>query len=427
MAENGGFSTGGGIFVGNPSDTLQIAISASSIIGNSATDSGGGIYCNSPNTNIRLESGGILENTSDGDGGGVYVTGGCRFTSYAGTAVDDGSELAGVMFNSASGNGGGIYASDGAEVVINGHFSPLGIWGNNTEPATVANNTAGSQGGGIFLADVGSSAQLIDAMVRDNQSASTGGGAFVTAGAELSVDISGSDCWHGIRCSQWRDNEVTGGIRYGGHVYASAGATVQLVRTHLTGGRADLGTAVYARTAGTLVEVDGSYFSGNGLHVPPSISEEYVVRLFDGAEAILLHTSFGGNLSGTAALGVSGSVSRLDVQNSIVYNDPIPVLATSDGPAVNFDCVIGNESTSSGGAVVTLDPGFRNTGNNDLRLTAGSGAIDRCADVGATPTDTEHDSRGIDDPGVADQAGLFDAGADELFLVDALFSDRFEQ
>lgn len=426
VAENGGFSTGGGVFIGNPGDTLQVVIENSSIIGNSATDSGGGIYCESDRANIRLQSGGILENISGGDGGGVYVTGGCNFSSYAGTRFDDGSVLAGVSFNSAVNEGGGIYAGPASTVIVSGYLGPLGAWGNTTDPATIANNTAGSIGGGIFATGSNTVVQIIDADIRGNDGGEFGGGAFVANGALLTSDLSGPDCWHVERCTRWRDNEVSTGVRYGGHVYAAGGVTVRLHRSYLSGGRAALGTAVYARTAGTLLDVEGSYFYDNGLHLPPGTSEQHVIRLLDGAEATLLHTTLGTNLSGVGSLGVSGSASLIDVQNSIVYNNNIPVLATSGGPAFNFDCTIGNESGSTAGAVAVLDPGFRDAPGGDLRLTPGSAAIDRCASAGATLDDTEHDPRGVDDPAVSNLAGLYDAGADEQALGDALFSDRFE-
>jgi len=424
IAANGGFANGGGLFIGNPGDSLQVVLRDSTIIGNSATDGGGGIYCDSDQTSIRLESGGILENFSGGEGGGVFVADGCHFASYAGTRFDDGSVLAGVSFNTAVGSGGGIFAINGATVTLNGHLGPLGLWGNTTDPATLAGNVSGFEGGGIFAAGPDTVVEIIDGDVRGNRAEGWGGGAIVVGGAALTSDLSGEDCWHAERCSRWRGNESE--EARGGHIYLDSGGSVSLARGFFSGGRAFSGTAIAASGAGTSVEVEGSYFHDNGQYLPDEAWDFHILHFLDGAEGRLLHTTFGANRVGNSALRTSGSTSSIEVRNSIVFQPGTPVFSSSDVPTISFSCVIGNESESTFGAVDVLDPGFRDAEGGDLRLSVGAGAVDRCIDAGAMLPDSDHDARGWDDPAAPNLGGLFDAGADEQTQGDALFSDRFE-
>jgi predicted outer membrane repeat protein len=423
IVANSGSFDGAGLRIDNPGDTLQVVIRGSSILGNSTTESGGGIYCNHANGLIRLESGAILENSAGGDGGGVWLGNGCRFSSFSGSRIEDGSMLRGILSNSAAGSGGGVYAAAGAQVEINGHLGPLGLWGNTTDPATVANNTA-FYGGAVYATGNDTLVEMIDTVVRDNVALNLGGGALVASGATLNVDVSGASCWNGFRCSQWRNNQASAGSRYGGHVYVDA-ASVQIDRTHLTGGRAQYGTAIYATGWDAVLSMEGSYLTGNGLTSPPSATEYYVVRLLDSAHATLRHVTVAGNSSSQAVFGVLGAGSQVDATNSIVFNGGLPVLATSSGGEGIFSCVIANEDSSTGAGVVVVDPGFRNQAAGDYRLSASSPAIDRCADAGATRPDDEGHPRGIDDPGHPNLAGTYDTGADEFLLVDSLFADRF--
>jgi len=422
---NSGGLDGAGLSIGNPGDTLQVVIRESSIRGNSTSGDGGGIWCNDPDGSIRLESGAIFENSAAGNGGGVFVGSGCRFSSFAGSRIEDGSELRGIVSNSAGDLGGGVYAEGGAQVEINGHLGPLGLWGNTTDPATVANNLA-DLGGGLYATGTDTLVEMIDAVIRDNEAVNRGGGARIRNGSELRVDVSGADCWNGFRCSQWRDNRVSGGgIEYGGHLSVQD-ARAQIDRTHLTGGRAELGTAIYARGSETTIHLEGSYLSGNGASFPPISPEEYVVRLFGGADATLLHVTVANNLSTGAALGVSGSGSTLSATNSIISNASIPVVETESDGQASFDCVVANEASSTGSGVAVADPEFRSPSAGDFRLGLDSPAIDRCADAGATVPDDEGQARGIDESSVINLAGTFDTGADEYLIIDSLFSDRFE-
>lgn len=421
VGNNSGFDFGGGISVGNPGDTLQVVIQNSAIIEN-LSDYGGGIYCASTNGRIRLESGTIADNLGTVDGGGVYLDNGCRFASYAGSRFDD-VLYTGILRNTTSGDGGGIYAAGGARVEINGHFGPFNLYGNNTDPATVAENSAGSDGGGIYATGSDTQVELIDALVRENSAGSSGGGAFVGSDASLTADLSGDTCWDGWRCSQWRDNSA---VLFGGHLSVYSGGSIRLDRSHLSGGRARMGTALYGSGLLTLMQLDGSFLNGNGLTSEASV-EEFVVRVNAGANAELKHVTVGGNLSSSAALAVNGTSSELNVTNSIVWNSSLPVLLATSSPVTGFDCVFVNESGSTGaGGVEVADPEFRNAGAGDFRLSANSPPIDACTDATATPTDVEHHSRGIDDPVSSNGAGFYDAGADEYLINDAMFSDRFE-
>ncbi|MEN1726965.1 MAG: hypothetical protein AAGJ52_00870 [Pseudomonadota bacterium] len=423
ISGNSGSVNGAGILVGNPSGILQVVIRESSIFGNTTTASGGGIFCNSPNGRIRLESGAILENSADVDGGGVFVGMGCQFSSFAGSRVEDGSVLRGILSNMAGRWGGGLYAENGGVIEINGHLGPSGLWGNTSRPAVVAENSAAS-GGGIHATGFGSRVTLIDAVIRDNWANERGGGLRINDGAELTAHISGTDCWNQRRCSHWRDNRVTDGVEHGGHLFLNNG-TAQIDRTHLTGGRAELGTAIYALGNNANLSLEGSFLTGNGVFLPPLLDDRYVVRLFNGASASMVHVTIANNSSGTAAIGASGSGTSASISNSIVFNSGLPVSENAATGLALFDCIVANDINFLGSGQIVSDVNFRNALNDDFRLTLESTAVDFCGDAGAVLLDEEGHARGLDEPTEADVDGPFDAGASEYLIVDGLFSDRF--
>ena len=147
-------SHGGGVYCNNSNPT----ISGCTISNNTATYSGGGIYCTGSGSNPSISDCTISNNTatSDGDygygGGGIYCTG-------SSTPTITGCTITG---NTADNLGGGIYCT-----------------GTGSNPSisdcTISNNTASFYGGGIYCYD-SSSPTITGCEISNNTTNYSGGG-----------------------------------------------------------------------------------------------------------------------------------------------------------------------------------------------------------------------------------------------------------
>jgi hypothetical protein len=148
------------------------------VIGNSATDGGGGIFTAVDSTTTTVDGGAIVDNSTSGSGGGVATgTGGAvrlRATTIAGNSAATGGGAAvatnstvvfenntSVSGNEATGEGGGIS-------IFRGTASITG--------STIAGNTA-TEGGGIYN-DRGDLSIQGSTRIEDNR-ANDGGGIYV--------------------------------------------------------------------------------------------------------------------------------------------------------------------------------------------------------------------------------------------------------
>ena len=122
--------------------------------------------------------GGLTIDDRDDLEGGTFITGntalesgGGIFTDMArGTAV---LEKCSILDNTARENGGGLYISQGNTV--------------NMENCELYGNRAGESGGGVYLAGGASVSASSLVLVRDNTCGTEGGGVYVSASAELNV------------------------------------------------------------------------------------------------------------------------------------------------------------------------------------------------------------------------------------------------
>jgi len=115
MITNNIGNNGAGIFVGDSDDTT-IELEDSSIIGNTATMDGGGLYCSNANTNIIIRNNSDISSNQAENGGGIYATSGCNVISEC-LSID--AECPNFSNNSATQFGGGLYASLTAKIDIN--------------------------------------------------------------------------------------------------------------------------------------------------------------------------------------------------------------------------------------------------------------------------------------------------------------------
>lgn len=119
---------GGGIYIGEGC-SLKVQDGAK-VIGNEATQDGGGIYLNKIGAHGEMSSGEIRNNTAV-NGGGVYIAGGTDVTKHASFTLKGGT----ISVNTATGSGGGVEAFGGGIFTMEG--------------GTIENNTAHNLGGGV--------------------------------------------------------------------------------------------------------------------------------------------------------------------------------------------------------------------------------------------------------------------------------------
>lgn len=145
---------GAGIGINNlPSDFTTLG--AITIEGNTASQSGGGIYLGDGNMNFAYDRTVIRNNTAEaGHGGGVF---------YAGKAnVEIGS--AEITGNTAGIDGGGVYFAAAVTAVLDG--------------MTVSGNTTGRYGGGLFFQQ-GSNITVNAGSISENAAGFSGGGFMI--------------------------------------------------------------------------------------------------------------------------------------------------------------------------------------------------------------------------------------------------------
>lgn len=119
---------GGGIYIGEGC-SLKVQ-SGAQVIGNEATQDGGGIYLNKIDAHGEMSSGEIRNNKA-GNGGGVYIAGGTGVTEHASFTLKGGT----IIANTATDSGGGVEAFGGGIFTMEG--------------GTIENNTAHNHGGGV--------------------------------------------------------------------------------------------------------------------------------------------------------------------------------------------------------------------------------------------------------------------------------------
>ncbi len=156
--------SGIGVSVGRGSLVVD---ASSQITDNHSTFSGAGIRCDptNPNTASVFVAGLVAGNSTTESGGGIWATDGCQVT------------LAGAAFwsNVATDGGGAIYLDQGAQLT--------------TIPTSVTNvfrTNSAERGGAIYARDAGTSIDLDDASIHDNQ-AVRGGGIYTQSAAQATL------------------------------------------------------------------------------------------------------------------------------------------------------------------------------------------------------------------------------------------------
>ncbi len=368
-----------------------------------ATKRGAGIYAtdSSPQlTNLIIE-----DCNADSDGGGIYLTG------TTGTFVQITDSF--VRNNSAA-SGGGIFTE--IDTVIS-----------NTD---IEQNTADS-GGGLFLN--GTEAYLIDNTLFGNNTATLGMGGAALVNLSLNTATSVFD-----QC-EFRGNTSpqTGAVAYlfaGNHRITTSRFYANTTNIIASAVR------FYANSPASRLTIENALFSGNtATSNAGAVTADRVGQLFIQGSTFTQNSTAGGAGAG-AILAVGGSVT---VDNSILWDNQSPFFNQNDSIryslGVNLtvnrtiiDALGAGETPPSGTGNLNADPLFVDADGSDnvpgtpddnVRLSAGSPAIDRGSDLIVSTnvfTDIYGNARFLDDTGTPDTGvddaipGIVDLGAAEF-------------
>ncbi|VAW46382.1 hypothetical protein MNBD_GAMMA03-1685, partial [hydrothermal vent metagenome] len=276
---------GGGILMNAANIILELS---NTLVDNNTALSGGGIYCINDGR-VRLhDNSGILDNQANGvgaalgNGGGIYSSG-CQIAVLKIIAVDA-VGLVGVSSNLATNSGGGIFMNDGVFGTTNADDMIINIDNN------VANSDMDDigDGGGVFL--------MNDAVIALSKMYFANNTVFNGNGGALFMDNSrynANSIWVSeyddcildgyAECNLFINNRATGGgFNLGGAIYMqnnSAGSNVNhSLRARFINNRADGGAAI-ALYSGSTLNLQNSYFIGNGNNGDDATNDFNVIRV----------------------------------------------------------------------------------------------------------------------------------------------------
>jgi len=418
---------GGGIYMGDGSNSVNLNIRDSEISGNSASIMGGGVYCeggDTTNNSVKLIGDSVIFENTAVNGGGAAIINNCSAFFYSGLEASDSIELYGIIGNHATQSGGGLYL-DNVDYVNIGY--PL-ITQDLVKLATVKNNTAVENGAGIYA--INNSYVLInDAYIDSNLAGNNGGGIYISSGTLMYMSPVQSQCTQFNKCSILSNNK-SGTSNYGGGIYINGDSNVNIWNTFIYGNRADYGTAVYVSdtlATGSNLSLEGNYVYENGDNGSGDYQDRYVVRGNGDVEINILHNTVTDNNvnDANAIIGVVNGVT-MSLKNSIIHNANETVLSDAGVNLLDNRCLMVNEDTSISGIIVlsVTTPKFVDAINNDYHLT--TSGIDWCNPHGGFIKDTDNDIRGWDDPTTEGILAYYDVGADESYDSDIVFKNNFE-
>ena len=223
---------GGGVYVDGGTFTL----SGGTISGNSSSRNGGGVYIDS-GTFTMSDTATIQDNTATDHGGGVHIFSDGIFT---GTFTMNGGTIGGTAANTAT-YGGGVFVSGGTFDMNNG---------------TISGNSAsgtGASGGGVCISG-GTFTMSDGAFISGNTATSSGGGVFVSARGDFTMNggtIGGSG---GGRLNSAEN---------GGGVYIHNGTFTMSGSAVISGNRAS-GSSSSSSGGGVYVSTDGAFTMEGG-------------------------------------------------------------------------------------------------------------------------------------------------------------------
>ncbi len=368
---------------------------ASSLLNNTATGDGGGVYCESSHdtdgaTLLRMGTTLVFGNQAT-NGGGLALNGCRNVFLYNGGPTFLFIPTGGFVLNQASGSGGAFHVDNGGQASL--RAMAFSGFGNASEAALLQGNDA-NFGGAATVRGAGSQLVVEDAYVIGNSAVLFNGAFSVDTGAELIVRR--ADFTLGCQppsaaggvltrppCSVIEANEAA---RVGA-IGATTGAQVSISRTYIRNNTETTaeqaaairatGVATFPRTA---VNVESSLIVGN--------QGDQALKVSGIADLDLRYSTLADN-AGRAALidAPGGQTANLRLLSSIVLSDLANNMVASSGAGVRnviSDCVLGLHEPSATGITsasqwyLQQDPRFIDPPGGDYRLDPLSPAIDFC-------------------------------------------------
>ncbi len=235
--EHKGYTDANGLWHLGEKSSLGAGETAKSIYGGVITggkaENGGGVYVN--NGKFIMNGGTIIGNTATksggGYGGGVYVaTGSAQFTMDGGT----------ISSNTAS-SGGGVYVETGSA-------------GFTMNKGTISNNT-GHDGGGLFIKSSNPSSIMNGGTISENKG-TYGGGVNINRGGKF--EMKGGEISNNIADKDSKDDGQGGGI-----CVANDKATFIMTNGTISGNSAQCGGGLCVINAGATATMSGGTITGN--------------------------------------------------------------------------------------------------------------------------------------------------------------------
>jgi hypothetical protein len=281
---NNASTDGGGVYI---DDSTALSLSATTVSGNSASR-GAGVFVGSGSSIIGSSASAVSGNTAGSDGGGVFVVGNGIVTGLS-VASNDAVRGGGLFWqissssalslasltvssNTASSDGGGVFViepsdASGArrlsaaapaqltmkDTVITGNIAANSGGGLYITGATVATgsdstvlslNSAGANGGGAALYNMSGVSQFT-AFSMEADSASRGGGMYVSSGTPIMQNLWISGC--DATCSG-----SSGCVAYGGGIFIDADTSTTTSNCTAVGNRANAGAGIFVADSSTV-------------------------------------------------------------------------------------------------------------------------------------------------------------------------------
>lgn len=384
---NNSTDNGAGIYFDSSSNDLTLQIYDTIINGNTASLSGGGIFCdrNSPNENVSVASITIwrsiemILNTATLSGGAIAATNGCTLTIN----TDAQSK---IQSNNA-GFGGAMAFTKHSQLILAGEVQ---------NPIVFEQNTSISHGGAIYV--------------------NNANGIYISK-------------------AHFINNNSTNGD--GGVIYVNGmdgmGGFASINRSKLTGNSANFGAVISVKDTG---EPTGFIVINSMLYKNGDTNDKYLITGTGDASALttvdIINSTVVDNNTNPSFSIINSNNANLNIENSIIHNLGFSVL-NSVVSTNQMICLLVNEDTSISGQVSQMRVvtnynafDFIDNAANDYRLGLSSTAIDWCGIPSIGLYDIEDQRRGWDAPNIDNGFGTYDAGADESYIYDIIFENSFD-
>jgi parallel beta-helix repeat protein len=315
--------------------------------------------------------------------GGLTLTGGNAGTGDGGAikVADEHLTLTGVILTSNSASRGGAVYTQGQLAVAASTFG-----GNH------ATGTGANAGGGAIFLDTNQACSIVDSVIADNQSTSTGeggGGIGVAAGGNLTIER-----------TTISSNRALGPFANGGGVSFVNNGSLTIRTSTLSGNSAEgSGGGIFADSAGTTIEnstisSNSARFDGGGIDLNAGT---LVLRNSTVAFNVADSDNFGGGNGGGIFVGTAGVTLQSTIVSNNLFGATGGISPDISGPVTATVSLVKDITGTillggSSGNITGVDPLLGGLANNGgptptHALAAGSIAIDHGANFAGTAFD----------------------------------------